>query len=173
MDIITEIDDFLKNTEHIEEIEVFDKKINKYETELTSLKDEELVSKKYVFSAEDELTKLEEEIQKNQGNNGFEEQIASEKEKIHELETGLSALENRISEKDAVISHLKTEKEELIRKSLLNLHSHIKKEYKKVDAEHKKYLELCNQTKEKRYGLERELLSLKMLVYREYKLRLI
>ena len=167
------MDDFLKNTENIDEIKVFDKKINEYEIELTSLKDEELISKKYVFSAENEITKLEEEIQKNQGNNGFEEKVKTEKEKIHELETSLSALENRISEKDSAISHLKMEKEELIKNSLLNLHSHIKKEYKKIDAEHKKYLELCNQTKEKRYGLERELLSLKMLVYRQYKLRLI
>ncbi len=167
------MDDFLKNTENIEEIKVFDKKINEYELELTSLKDEEVISKKYVFNAENEITKLEEEIQKNQENNGFEEKVKTEKAKIHELETSLSALENRISEKDSAISHLKMEKEELIKNSLLNLHSHIKKEYKKIDAEHKKYLELCNQTKEKRYSLERELLSLKMLVYRQYKLRLI
>ncbi|MCE7698679.1 MAG: hypothetical protein K8E24_007540 [Methanobacterium paludis] len=56
---------------------------------------------------------------------------------------------------------------------LLNLQSHIKKEYKRVDTEHRKYLGLCNQTKERRCRLGRELLSLKMLVYREYKLRLI
>ncbi len=68
---------------------------------------------------------------------------------------------------------LQTERDELVKKSLMILHSTMKKEHQKADEEHARYVELYTQERAKKHDLERKMMNLKMMVYKSYGLRLI
>ena len=68
---------------------------------------------------------------------------------------------------------LTEEKEEVIKKCLMNLHTQMKKNYEKVNNDHDRYVELYTQAREERYVIERKMMNLKALVYKNYKLRLV
>lgn len=74
---------------------------------------------------------------------------------------------------DENIIDLEDEKDELIRKCLMKLHIEIKKHQKKVDEDHDRYVELYTQAREERHVLERKMMNLKSIVYKNYKVRLI
>ena len=77
-----------------------------------------------------------------------------------------------ISEKNETITELNREKDDLIKKCLMKLHADMKKSHRKVTEDHDKYVELYTQAREERYSIERKMRNLKVLVYKNYKMRL-
>ena len=49
----------------------------------------------------------------------------------------------------------------------------MKKDYQKVNENHDKYVELYTQAREERHLIERKMMNLKSLVYKNYKVRLV
>lgn len=96
-----------------------------------------------------------------------------DKEKIESQLKKLDTLENKISIKDTELKNLKEEKDTIIKKCLMNLHTKMKKDYKKVNEDHDQYVELYTQAREERHSIERKMMNLKSLVYKNYKVRLI
>ena len=54
----------------------------------------------------------------------------------------------------------------------MKLHADMKKSHRKVTEDHDKYVELYTQAREERYSIERKMRNLKVLVYKNYKIRL-
>ena len=77
-----------------------------------------------------------------------------------------------ISEKNESITELTHEKDDLIKKCLMKLHADMKKNHRKVIEDHDKYVDLYTQAREERYSIERKMRYLKVLVYKNYKIRL-
>ena len=77
-----------------------------------------------------------------------------------------------ISEKNETITNLTREKEDIIKKCLMKLHADMKKNYRKVAEDHDKYVELYTKAREEQHSIERKMRNLKVLVYKNYKIRL-
>jgi DNA repair exonuclease SbcCD ATPase subunit len=141
----------------------------------------------------DEINKIDEKIAINKGKlNGLEDKKAILVKKIaslkEELENGnassvkknieteenkLNTLQDQISDKNADINELVEKKDMIIKKCLMNLHSKMKKDYQKVNENHDRYVELYTQAREERHVIERKMMNLKSLVYKNYKVRLV
>lgn len=166
-DNISDINDFLEASGKIEEIHNFNEKITNYENELATLETIRVSSQLKVSEAEDKLQELK------GSNNGVENKIEKENKELKQLLGSLSELETNISEKTSAKDELQTERDELVKKSLMILHSTMKKEHQKADKEHARYVELYTQERAKKHDLERKMMNLKMMVYKDYGLRLI
>ncbi len=92
---------------------------------------------------------------------------------LNKLLNTVSLLDNEISEKNLAKDEIQTERDELVKKSLMILHSTMKKEHQKADEQHARYVELYTQERAKKHDLERKMMNLKMMVYKNYGLRLI
>ncbi|MGF7118825.1 hypothetical protein [Methanobacterium oryzae] len=55
----------------------------------------------------------------------------------------------------------------------MKLHSKLKKDHQKVNTDHDKYVELYTKAREERHILERKMMNLKSIVYKNYKIRLV
>jgi len=106
-------------------------------------------------------------------NNGVETKIEKGNKELNKLLNRVSILDNEISEKTLAKDEIQAEREELIKKSLMILHSTMKKEHQKADEKHARYVELYTQERAKKHDLERKMMNLKMMVYKNYGLRLI
>jgi len=53
------------------------------------------------------------------------------------------------------------------------LHSSLKKEHQEADKQHARYVELYTQERAKKHEIERKMMNLKMMVYKNYGLRLV
>lgn len=170
-DNISDLNEFLEASGKIKEINNFDEKIVKYENELNALESERTDSKLEVSKVEDKLLDLNEKLPNS--NNGIELKIEKSNAELKNLLDSLSELDTKISEKTSVKDLTVTERDELIKKSLMILHSTMKKEHQKADKEHARYVELYTQERAKKHDLERKMMNLKMMVYKSYGLRLI
>ena len=54
----------------------------------------------------------------------------------------------------------------------MKLHADMKKNHRKVIEDHDKYVDLYTQAREEKYSIERKMRNLKVLVYKNYKIRL-
>lgn len=97
----------------------------------------------------------------------------STKKTLDTTKNKLNTLKDQISDKSAHINKLSEEKDNIIKKCLTNLHAQMKKDYKKVNESHDRYVKLYTQAREERHMIERKMLNLKSLVYKNYKVRLI
>jgi chromosome segregation ATPase len=138
---------------------------------LNALKSERTDSQLKVSKAEDKLKELKEELPGS--NNGVEIKIEKGNSELKKLLNSVSLLDNKISEKTIAKDEIQAERDELVKKSLMILHSTMKKEYQKADEEHARYVELYTQERAKKHDLERKMMNLKMMVYKTYGLRLI
>ena len=55
----------------------------------------------------------------------------------------------------------------------MKLNYDIKKHHKKVNEDHDKYVELYTKAREERHILERKMMNIKSIVYKNFKVRLI
>ena len=170
-DNISDLNDFLEASGKIKEINNFDEKIIDYENELNALESDRTNSQLKVSKAEEKLQELTENLKGS--NNGVQNKIDKSHEEIKKLLAGQSNLDVMISEKTIAMDELQTERDELVKKSLMILHSTMKKEHQKADKEHARYVELYTQERAKKHDLERKMMNLKMMVYKSYGLRLI
>lgn len=141
-----------------------DNKISGYQRELENLENRISVTKNEML-----------DLNKNMGNkdkNGSKKEI-EEGIKLNDLKKQCTLLESQISEKNGCITNLKDEKDELIKKCLMKLHSDMKKDHQKVNEDHDRYVELYTKAREERHVLERKMMNLKSIVYKNYKLRLV
>jgi chromosome segregation ATPase len=170
-DNISDLNDFLEASGKIKEINNFDEKIIDYENELNALESDRTNSQLKVSKAEEKLQELTENLKGS--NNGVQTKIDKSHDEIKKLLAGQSNLDAMISEKTIAMDELQTERDELVKKSLMILHSTMKKEHQKADKEHARYVELYTQERAKKHDLERKMMNLKMMVYKSYGLRLI
>jgi hypothetical protein len=138
---------------------------------LNALESERTDSQLKVSKAEDKLLELKEKLPGS--NNGVEIKIEKGNSELKKLLDSVSLLDNKISEKNLAKNEIQTERDELVKKSLMILHSTMKKEHQKADEEHARYVELYTQERAKKHDLERKMMNLKMMVYKTYGLRLI
>ena len=138
---------------------------------MNALKSERTDSQLKVSKAEDKLLELKEKLPGS--NNGVEIKIEKGNSELKKLLDSVSLLDNKISEKNLAKNEIQTERDELVKKSLMILHSTMKKEHQKADEEHARYVELYTQERAKKHDLERKMMNLKMMVYKTYGLRLI
>ena len=101
----------------------------------------------------------------NNGNSSYKESLEAEKKKLNKLEI-------QISDNNENITSLYDKKDKIIRKCLMNLHTQMKKDYLKKNEEHEKYINLYNQAREEKGAIERKIIDLKFLIYKNYNLRL-
>jgi hypothetical protein len=106
-------------------------------------------------------------------NNGVEIKIEKGNVELKKLLDNISLIDTKISEKNDAMNEIQTERDELVKKSLMILHSTMKKEHQKADEKHAHYVELYTQERAKKHDLERKMMNLKMMVYKSYGLRLI
>jgi hypothetical protein len=138
---------------------------------LNALESERTDSQLKVSKAEDKLMELKEKLPGS--NNGVEIKIEKGNSELKKLLNSVSLLDNKISEKTSAKDEIQTERDELVKKSLMILHSTMKKEHQKADEQHAHYVELYTQERAKKHDLERKMMNLKMMVYKNYGLRLI
>jgi len=138
---------------------------------LNALESERTGSQLKVSKAEDKLLELKEKLPGS--NNGVEIKIEKGNSELKKLLDSVSLLDNKISEKNLAKNEIQTERDELVKKSLMILHSTMKKDHQKADEEHARYVELYTQERAKKHDLERKMMNLKMMVYKTYGLRLI
>jgi len=170
-DNISDLNDFLEASGKIKEISIFDEKLVDFENELNALESERTGSQLKVSKAEDKLLELKEKLPGS--NNGVEIKIEKGNSELKKLLDSVSLLDNKISEKNLAKNEIQTERDELVKKSLMILHSTMKKDHQKADEEHARYVELYTQERAKKHDLERKMMNLKMMVYKTYGLRLI
>ncbi len=142
----------------MDEVNEIDEKIAINKGKLTDLEDKKAILVKKIVSLKEEL---------ENGND------SSVKKNVETEENKLNTLEDQISNKNADIKKLVEEKDMIIKKCLMNLHSKMKKDYQKVNENHEKYVELYTQAREERHLIERKMMNLKSLVYKNYKVRLV
>jgi hypothetical protein len=123
-----------------------------------------------ISSTEEKLQELREKLPSN---NGVESAIEKSDKELKKHLEALSKLDNKISQKTLAKDELQSERDELVKKSLMILHSTMKKEHQQADKEHARYVELYTQERAKKHDLERKMMNLKMMVYKSYGLRLI
>ncbi len=138
---------------------------------MNALESERTGSQLKVSKAEDKLLELKEKLPGS--NNGVEIKIEKGNSELKKLLDSVSLLDNKISEKNLAKNEIQTERDELVKKSLMILHSTMKKDHQKADEEHARYVELYTQERAKKHDLERKMMNLKMMVYKTYGLRLI
>lgn len=158
------LNEFLESAGKTDEVNKMDKRIDHNKDKLMVLEKEKIIFKNNILAAENELSNLEDP------NNGKSFSI---KKNINDIENMLDDLENQISQKNNDINELNEEKDEIIKKCLMKLHSEMKNDHKKVNEDHDKYVELYTQAREERHNIERKMVYLKSLVYKNYKLRLV
>ncbi len=124
-----------------------------------------------VCKSEDKLQELREKLPGS--NNGVETKIEKGDVELKKLVDSLAQIDEKISEKNSALDEVQTERDELVKKSLMILHSTMKKEHQKADEEHARYVDLYTQERAKKHDLERKMMNLKMMVYKSYGLRLI
>jgi hypothetical protein len=137
---------------------------------LGTLESERTDSQLKVSKAEKTITELKEKLPSN---NGVELKIEECDAELKELLDNISILDNQITEKNSIKDETQLERDELVKKSLMILHSTMKKEHQKADKEHARYVELYTKERAKKHDLERKMMNLKMMVYKSYGLRLI
>ncbi|MGZ7116589.1 MAG: coiled-coil domain-containing protein [Methanobacterium sp.] len=145
----------------MEEIKEFDKKINLEQNNLTDMESKKNDLNKKIADLNNELKGC-----KPSNNSSIKKSLKVQKEKLDDLEI-------QISNKNEDINSLIEEKNTIIKKCLMNLHAKIKKDYQKVNEDHDKYVDLYTQAREDKHVIERNIMNLKFLVYKNYNVRLV
>ncbi len=137
---------------------------------MSTLESERTDSQLKVSKAENALMELKDSLPSS---NGVELKIEKCDAELKELLDNIALLDNQITEKTSEKDEIQLERDELVKKSLMILHSTMKKEHQKADKEHARYVELYTKERAKKHDLERKMMNLKMMVYKSYGLRLI
>ncbi|MGZ7043819.1 MAG: coiled-coil domain-containing protein [Methanobacterium sp.] len=145
----------------MEEIKEFDKKIDLEQNNLTDMESKKNDLNKKIADLNNELKSCE-----PSNNSSIKKSLKVQKEKLDDLEI-------QISNKNEDINSLIEEKNTIIKKCLMNLHAKIKKDYQKVNEDHDKYVDLYTQAREDKHVIERNIMNLKFLVYKNYNVRLV
>ncbi len=136
---------------------------------------EDLESKKAKYHRD--ITNLKANIETLKEKKGSDkksvEDIKKKEKKLNQLVNEYEQLEVSIDKKISDITCLKDKKNELIKKCLMKLHSDMKKHHQKVNEDHDRYVELYTKAREERHVLERKMMNLKSIVYKNYKVRLV
>lgn len=145
----------------------------KHRKEWKYLEDKEILSKQSLSYAEKELEKLKVKSNNNPNEPQLKDEIKNAESKIHYIEKNQATLKAKISKENKIIDDLQKKKDELIKKSLIKLHAKIKKDRNKLNEDHDKYVKLYQKAREERHILESKMMNLRLLIYKNYKVRLI
>lgn len=165
---MSDLNDFLEASGKLEEITDLDKKIIYFDNELNCLESESLEFKQIISELEVKINEFNGDNSKNSRKDLAD--LGVEKEK---MSIKLNKINKNIDEKTISKDALRTKKDELVKKSLMILHTTLKKEYHKADEEHARYVELYTKERAKKHEIESKMMNLKLIVYKNYGLRLI
>lgn len=157
----------------MEEIKNINKKIADCQNELNSLENKDVLNKNSIVAAEDKLKNLKENFTEDVGDSTLKKNIKTAETELNSLEEHHIAIKTQISEKSDDINELDHKKDELIRRCLMKLHADMKKKYRKVSEDHDRYVDLYTKAREEQHSIERKMRNLKVLVYKNYKIRLV
>ncbi len=138
---------------------------------MNNLENKDAITTNNITHTEEELKHLKEDF-KEDNNNSTLKNIENTEIKLNDLEEHHTQIKTRISKKNETLTELNHEKEDLIKKCLMKLHADMKKNHRKVTEDHDKYVELYTKAREERHSIERKMRNLKVLVYKNYKIRL-
>lgn len=148
-----------------------DEQITGYQNELKNLENKDTITTNNITHTEEDLKHLKENY-KEDTNNSTLNDIKTTENKLNDLEKSHTTIKTLISEKNETIDNLNHEKDDLIKKCLMKLHADMKKNYRKVNEDHDRYVELYTKAREEKHSIERRMRNLKVLVYKNYKIRL-
>ncbi|MDI6643980.1 MAG: hypothetical protein QME14_02895 [Methanobacteriaceae archaeon] len=126
-----------------------------------------------VLNTADKILKLKEKLLEKEDDAELEKLLKNLEIEISELKQNKEDVENQIVEKEKEIETTKKEKEEIIKKSLIKLHEDLKRDYKDADEDKAKYMELYREMKDKMSILDKKIMYLKLIVSKNYDLRLL
>lgn len=127
---------------------------------------------KYLIMVSQEEKKIE-EFESETSDEDVCKSINECNQELEKIGVQVSDLNSKISEKTVTLEELQSERDELVKKSLMMLHSSLKKEHQRADKEHARYVELYTKERAKKHEIERKMMNLKMMVYHNYGLRLV
>ncbi len=163
------ISGFLESAGKNEELKNMDNKLSDYQRDLETLENKRSIYENKMLK----LNKNLEDLKENPDQIDSKKKIEEEEIKLKDLKKQSTKLESQISEKNEYITNLNDEKEELIKKCLMKLHSEMKKNHQKVNEDHDRYVDLYTKARAERHVLERKMMNLKSIVYKNYKVRLV
>ena len=163
------ISGFLESAGKNEELKNMDNKLSDYQRDLETLENKKSIYENKMLK----LNKNLEDLKENPDQIDSKKKIEEEEIKLKDLKKQSTKLESQISEKNEYITNLNDEKDELIKKCLMKLHSEMKKNHQKVNEDHDRYVDLYTKARAERHVLERKMMNLKSIVYKNYKVRLV
>jgi len=147
--------------------------INTFEDELSKLKSLKVKNDDIVLNTADKIIKLKEKLLEKENDSEMEKLLKSMETEIDELKRNKEDVEKRIVQKKDEIDTANKEKDEIVKKSLIKLHENLKREYKDADSDRAKYMEMYREMKDKMSALDKKIMYLKLMVSKNYDLRLL
>ncbi|MGC9517291.1 MAG: hypothetical protein ACP5C3_06310 [Methanomicrobiales archaeon] len=149
-----------------------EKSIKKFEDELSKLESKKVIHDDKVINTAEKIIELKENLLSNDD--------PEMKKLLKTLEKDVDDLKNidkdfvkEIDLKKEEINSITKQKDEIIKKSLIKLHEDMKREYKQTDLDRAKYMELYRSKKDKMSVLDKKIMYLKLLISKNYDLRLL
>jgi len=164
-----ELNEFLEGAGKKVELNTIDTKIYDLNTELKNQENKKTTYKNSIVSSKIKIN----DLKRKKGSIKLLNYIKKEESKLTGLENDYELVEKQIQKTIGNINDLEFKKDELTKKCLMKLHSDIKKHHQKVNEAHDIYVELYTKAREERHVLERKMMNLKSIVYKNYKVRLI
>ncbi|AXV37745.1 MAG: hypothetical protein KO217_00600 [Methanobacteriaceae archaeon] len=147
--------------------------INNSEDELSKLKSLKVKNDDIVLNTADKIIKLKEKLLEKENDSEMEKLLKNLETEIDELKQNKEDVEKRIVQKKDEIDTANKEKDEIVKKSLIKLHEDLKREYKDADSDRAKYMEMYREMKDKMSALDKKIMYLKLMVSKNYDLRLL
>jgi hypothetical protein len=170
--MISDLDEYIEYAGKTEEISNFDMTISKYKNELIILKNNKATVLENISQKKELISKLKLKSSNSLEDSDRDNKLKNMQSQVNDFQEKTNLLDSQLSQKEEIIHHFEKEKDELIKKSLLNLHFKIKKDCEKVSEEHDHYVDLYTKARAEKHALERKLVNIKMIVSQEYGLRL-
>ncbi|GAB4307259.1 MAG: hypothetical protein Kow0019_02820 [Methanobacteriaceae archaeon] len=171
--IIIDLDEFLEDAGVLEQVITIENSVNKFEEELSALNSLKVKHDDKVLNTANEILKLKEKLLEKEDDAKLEKLLKKLEIEISELKQNKEDVENQIVEKEKEINRINQKKEEIIKKSLIKLHEDLKRDYKEADKDKAKYMEMYREMKDKMSVLDKKIMYLKLIVSKNYDLRLL
>lgn len=171
--IIIDLDEFLEDAGVLEKVKNIENSINIFEEELDKLKSIKVKHDDGVLNTADKILKLKEKLLEKENDLEMKKLLKNLEIEIGELKQNKEDVEKQILEKQKELDLTNKEKDEIIKKSLIKLHEDLKRDYKDADSDRAKYMEMYREMKDKMSVLDKKIMYLKLVVSKNYDLRLL
>jgi len=171
--IIIDLDEFLEDAELSEKVKNIENSINVFEEELDKLKSLKVKHDEGILNTTNKILDLKERLLEKENDLEMEKLLNNLEIEIGELKQNKEDVERQILEKQKELDLTNKEKDEIIKKGLIKLHEDLKRDYKDADSDRAKYMEMYREMKDKMSVLDKKIMYLKLIVSKNYDLRLL